>query len=551
MTDNEKDFLRRLKIEKLARLERKDAERKEAEALEAKFAAWRKDPALWLSERFGEKPEAVLWELFDEKTYKKHKWDGTKNPLFELWSGVAQNKWVGVMSGTGTGKTYILSRIVFWFLDCWENSLVVTSAPKQDQLRLHLWSEIGRSFSKFLAIRPNAQKNKLTLYADVKGPYKDSWMAEGFVAGVEASSDSTTKAQGFHRKDMLIILEETPGMPMPTLTAFANTATGEHNPILAVGNPDSQTDTLSLFVNSNKNIQQVRISSYDHPNIVLKKDVISGAVSQNSINQKASQFGEGSAMFDSRVRGICPAQSIHSLIRLEWIRAAWLDSLEGFAGWDGSNNAAGVDVANSVAGDAGGVAYGKQNVLTFIKEFQCPNASHIAYNLMYGADYIQNNGYNDYGLPTLSDMKVASENVGLDTVGLGVSALNAFENDGYNVLSVSGGAIKELIPNDLQGRPLYSFSSVRQQILWLLRDDLQHGKIKFCVTDKSVRLQIEKELSNIDYKITEKNFVVEAKERIKQKLGGKSPTYLDIIAYWNLARRDIFHKGGDLPFILR
>jgi hypothetical protein len=255
-------------------------------------------------------------------------------------------------------------------------------------------------------------------------------------------------------------------------------------------------------------------------------------------------------MFDSRVRGICPAQSIHSLIRLEWIRAAWIDSIEGFEGYDDTNNAAGVDVANSISGDAGGVAFGRQNVLIFVKEFQCPNASHIAYNLMYGADYIQEHGYNDYGLPTLSDMNVYAENVGLDTVGLGVSALNAFENDGYNVLSVSGGAFKELILNDANGKPLYTFTSVRQQILWLLRDDLQHGRIKFCISDKSVRLQIEKELSNIDYKITERNFVVEAKERIKQKLGGKSPTYLDIIAYWNLARRDIFNTGGGaLPFL--
>jgi hypothetical protein len=550
MTENKADKLRILKLEKLRRLKIKQAEKEEAERLESKFDAWRKDPALWLVERFGERPEAVLWELFDEKAYKKHKWDGTKNPLFELWSGIAENKWVGVMSGTGTGKTYILSRIVFWFLDCWENSLVVTSAPKQDQLRLHLWSEIGRSFHKFQAIRPNAQKNKLTLYADVSGPYKDSWMAEGFVAGVEASSDSTTKAQGFHRKDMLIIMEETPGMPMPTMTAFVNTATGEHNPILAVGNPDSQTDTLSLFVNSNPAIKKIQVSSYDHPNIVLKKDMIPGAVSETSIAQKASQFGTGSAMFDSRVRGICPAQSIHSLIRIEWIRAAWLDSLDGFDGWDDSRNAAGVDVANSVSGDAGGVAFGRQNVLTFIREFQCPNASHIAYNLMYGADYVQSNGYNDYDIPTLSDMQVMPENVGLDTVGLGVSTLNAFQNDGFEVLAINGGAIKELIPKDERGSDLYSFSSVRQQILWLLRDDLQHGRIKFCIADKTVRLQIEKELANINYKITERNIVVEAKENIKQKLGGKSPTYLDIIAYWNLARRDIFSKGGDLPFYM-
>jgi hypothetical protein len=43
---------------------------------------------------------------------------------------------------------------------------------------------------------------------------------------------------------MLIIMEECAGMPMPIMNAFQNTCTGGNNPILAVGNPDSELDVL-------------------------------------------------------------------------------------------------------------------------------------------------------------------------------------------------------------------------------------------------------------------------------------------------------------------
>ena len=65
-------------------------------------------------------------------------------------------------------KTYWLARLAFWFLDSFENSLVVTSAPKRDQLRLGLWSEISMLGKKIKKIRPNAQMYKLRLAMDDK-----------------------------------------------------------------------------------------------------------------------------------------------------------------------------------------------------------------------------------------------------------------------------------------------------------------------------------------------------------------------------------------------
>ena len=162
---------------------------------------YRKDPLYWLEHRFGEDPKGFEWSVIPG--YENHTWDGSMDPLANAWRELAKGNWVGIEAGTGTSKTYWLSRLVFWYLDCYEDSLVVTSAPKQEQLKLHLWSEIGKAMRKFKALRPDC--NHLNLKLKVQGgddeedDFTDSWMAVGFVAGTGADEKSATKAQGFHR----------------------------------------------------------------------------------------------------------------------------------------------------------------------------------------------------------------------------------------------------------------------------------------------------------------------------------------------------------------
>jgi len=66
-------------------------------------------------------------------------------------------------------------------------------------------------------------------------------------------------------------------------------------------------------------VQHIRISAYDHPNIVLKRSIIPGAVTQKSIDIRRDEYGEKSNLYKSRVRGIAPAQAADSLIQRQWI----------------------------------------------------------------------------------------------------------------------------------------------------------------------------------------------------------------------------------------
>lgn len=521
------------------------------------MARYRLHPELWLEERFGEDPKAILWSTYPE--YANHEWDGDIDPLFQAWKAITGPNWAAVKSGTSTGKTYILSRIVYWFLDCFENSLVVTSAPVEKQLKMHLWSEISVSFHKFKAIRPFSELTYLRLRVDNRrkdddNNFKDSWQAVGFVAGVKANEESTTKAQGFHRKDMLIITEETPGMPEPTLRAFKNTSTAGNNKILAVGNPDSVTDTLSKFAEGS-NVLEFRASAYDHPNVVLGREIIPGAVTSRSIDIRREENGEESQMFKSRVRGISPMQAETSLIFHEWILSCWLYDkdylMRGEIDLDlKSSNAVGVDVANSVNGDAGCTAFGENNILRQIKEFQCPNATHLAYNLLFDDLELIVKGYEVYHIPKLKQYNIQAHNIGIDAIGVGVATVNAFwdQRPPIRAIALQGGQLDEAIPLDEQEKPIYQFANLRSQMYFQARQDLQHRRIAIDIKDKNLFRKVAHELVLPTYTTKGGRILVEPKENIKKRLG-KSPNYADAFVYWNWMRRNYYRTAlMPLPF---
>lgn len=514
-------------------------------ALRAVFAKYRQAPLLWLEERFGEDPKSFAWSLWGEP-YEGHIWDGTKDPLATAWNALAQNNWVGVESATSTGKTFWLARVVFWFLDCWEGSLVVTSAPVAGQLKAQLWAEMKTAFHKFKKIRPYAEMyDSLRLLPDARGfdeladddVNMQAWQAIGVASRASSGSQSNTTRQGFHRKDMLIIVEEATGIDFASLEAYKNTSTGGHNVILTVGNPDSQLDPLHQFCES-PNVFAVQASGYDAPNVVLGKEVIGGGVTRESIEKRRLDYGENSNLFQSRVRGISPAQSTNSLIHLDWIKSALQNveqnELEG-AG------AVGLDVSNSEGGDKAAVAFGIGNVLCYLKDFQCPNASHLAYNLLQDDVELEENGYQNYRIPTIYDYHVMPYYVGVDAVGVGVSTINTFDNElTEKVVPLQGGMLKQVIPTDNEGKPMYSFSALRSQMYWEFREDLRNGEVIFLDSIPKATIQeLMRELVSPTFSSKAGKISVESKDEIKRRLG-HSPNKADAVVYWNWVRKGYY-----------
>jgi hypothetical protein len=461
-----------------------------------------------MHDRLQIRPETLDWTLIPE--YKKHQWDGTPNPIKTILELVAAWKWVAVESGVGTGKTFLAACLLLWFLDNFPRSMVVTIAPKGDQLKLHLWKEVTKLYPLFGV-------GELTTLRLRMMANSDEWMATGFVTGVSADevSTSATRAQGFHAEHMLIIAEETPGVAEAVLTAFENTSIAPHNQIIAFGNPDHQGDTLHRFANR-PHVIPVRISALDHPNVVTKDPaLIAGAQTEEGLQKLLHKYKtENHRLYQSRARGISPKESQDALIHWDWCVAAANRNRE--LAKEG-RRAFGVDVANNPDGDKGAIAFGEGSVLYEVTSHSCPNAN------IFGAMVHK----------MMLEKGIKAEDVGVDNVGVGAGAVNEMTRLGAHVVGLGGAENAQPLRTEHGYRMQEKFRNLRSQMWWLLRLDLQFGE------ESGICLPYDEELfadlTTPTWRPENGQIIIEPKEKIKKRLG-RSPNVGDAVVYWNWIR---------------
>lgn len=526
---------------------------------------YRRRPDLWLEERFGEDMKTLFWDRYDE--YKDHKWDGDPNPFWKMFRQIAindkYNRFIGIESATSCGKTYVLARLIYWFLDCFEGSTVVTTAPTKQQLETVLWGEIRKAFPKFRRLRPKAEIYNCRIYPEGNGGLNNTdledenlngkWICYGKTAGISANEDSSVHFQGIHAEYLLIVVEECAGVHKAIIKALENTATGDNNYIVAVGNPNSVTDPLHQFCEYDS-VTSIRISSLDHPNIVRQKSFIPGAVTESSIDFRKKEYGESSDFYKSRIRGIAPAQSSDSLIRYEWIASCCIfksqyDELEPIKEDFRSFNAVGIDVANSEEGDKACITWGRGNQLQLIQEFHCKNANDLALNVIKDDDWLISRGKNVYNTEKLKNFGILERHIGVDAVGVGAGTVNTFDDHNINVKSLQGGQdVDAIIKDEATGKPLYTFQSLRSQMYFTFARELQKREIMITISDIVVLNKLIKEATVPKLLSGGTSIAVEGKEHIKKRLG-HSPNVLDSAVYWNWVRKDRSGEYVDVMFM--
>lgn len=490
---------------------------------------YRNDPVGWAAAKMGISESTLRWSL--NAGYDAHAWDGDVDPLVAVYHAIRDWKDVGAESGTGTGKSYGVAILILWFLACWENSLAFTFAPVEKQLKLYIWKNIGELFPRFRQHFPQAELTDLCLR--MRGGIDESWAAHGYAVGVKAGEQVSTAAAGMHAEHMLLVYEETPGIPLPVMEAGENTCVGPHNLRLAIGNPNNQLDALHRFCTS-PGVRHVRISALDHPNVVTGNDsLIPGAVSAPKIERRRLKYGESSPVYESRVRGISPEQASDSLIRLEWLKASaarWL-----VAARDGRISkratAKGVDVANSKNGDRACIVDFAERFVIRIDAFSCPDSNALGRQVALEMD--------------AANLKPAY--VGVDPIGVGAGTVNELRRMRKDVQAL---AASERAVDRAQRAPDGSscewvpdanlFKNFRSQVYWQAREDLRLGMI-----DVPEDLALWEELTAFTF-VDEPKTLVEAKDEVAERLG-RSPDKSDafVLANWVRPRRKIDYSNND------
>jgi phage terminase large subunit len=478
-----------------------------------------RDPIGWMVNVLGIPEPTLRWSMHPE--YANHVWDGTPDPLCAIADAIAAGHDVGVESATGTGKTFLGAGLALWFQACFEDSLVITTAPVEKQLEAQCWKEIGSHFPKYRQRYPMASTVKLRVRLREGAGEQERWAIIGYGCGVDAGSASATRAQGFHAAHMLVVTEETPGIDAAIMTALANTCTGLHNIRLALGNPDHQLDSLHTFC-IQPGVVHVRISALDHPNVVTGREVIPGATTRKFIAGRLAEYGsDDHPMYRSRVRGFSPAEASDALIKLAWCERSaerWKLRTEPKPE---DLPAIGVDVAQSEAGDKAAVAKGRGNRLMTVKSEPCNNATALGRDVARAA----------------KESGTEPRRVGVDAIGVGAATLNALREELGAVQALyGGGSPVEKAQHGPDGETrdwmpdANRFKNLRSQMWWQMREDLRNDN-----ADLPHDPELFRQLVMPTFREVGNMVVVESKDEVKKRLG-RSPDDADAVVYWNWVR---------------
>lgn len=233
----------------------------------------------------------------------------------ELWSkqqelllAARDHRRVACRSGHSVGKTFAVACLIIWWLYA-RQGLVVTTAPTWESVEGVLWREIHTRLARAPVFLPG-QRNQTDLTID------KTWYAIGL------STNMPSAFQGRHHPDLLVVVDEAPGVSEQVHLEISTLATGEENRIVMIGNP---TNNVGTFYDAFKNPDVwhcLHISCLSHPNILAGREIIKGAVTVGWVEERRKLWGERHPFWYSRVLGEFPKISNKQVIPLGWVESA-------------------------------------------------------------------------------------------------------------------------------------------------------------------------------------------------------------------------------------
>jgi phage terminase large subunit len=236
----------------------------------------------------------------------------------QLWSkqkeiirSIFQNRDTRVRSCYSIGKTFVSACAVLAFINLMTPCKIITTAPTWNQVSNLLWSEINYLFKTKL--QPQGFPGVI-LQTMLR--LRDDWFAIGF------SSRESVNFQGYHQKNILVILDEAPGI-RPEIVDGTKALTSSGNAhTLWIGNPIDQTDHFfkSFHDPSIPDHCKFKISAFDTPNFTDEKvsdEIRERLINPQWVNDRKKEWGENSPLYQSKVLAEFPEGGENQVITLK------------------------------------------------------------------------------------------------------------------------------------------------------------------------------------------------------------------------------------------
>jgi hypothetical protein len=421
----------------------------------------------------------------------------------QILRSVNTHRKTAVKACHASGKTYVAAVAALWWLITRTNGIVVTTAPTWLQVERVLWGEIHSAVSRAAYKFPQPSATKLEI-----APNR-------YAIGI--STNEAVRLQGFHG-DVLIIIDEAPGVSPEMYGAIASISAGGDCRILALGNPVIASGPFyDIFSENRENWDLITISAFDTPNLrgltiesllelpdhELDLNPYAHLTTRQWVKEKFSEWGPGHPSYESRVLGNFPTQSEDALLALTWLEQAKLRT-------EGEGDLyAGIDVAGPGEDETVlCVRRGPKIILLRSWEKSDPRGDIVS---------------------ALRPYKGSLKRVNIDSAGIGYYMAQHLKDFGLPITEINVGQK----PNDSE-----KFSNKKAEIYWEFRMHAEAGDLAGLVDDRAIA-----QLVGVRYSHNSRGQVVIESKEDARKRGVKSPDRAEAII---LAFADVKKPGSNL-----
>ena len=202
-----------------------------------------------------------------------------------LMKSVREHPVTIAQSANATGKTHAAARIAVWWYKTHKESQVYTAAaPPESNLKKLLWGEIGGTVEN----HPDLFKSDTTTNLHI------ARSAQSFLTGVTIPMSGTeaqreAKFSGKHSPHLLFILDEGDAIPDEVYRGIESCMSGGHARLLVMFNPRAEVGEAYRMIRDGR-ANVVKLSAFNHPNVVTGRDEIPGAVTRETTIRRINEW---------------------------------------------------------------------------------------------------------------------------------------------------------------------------------------------------------------------------------------------------------------------
>jgi hypothetical protein len=407
---------------------------------------------------------------------------------------VFNERYVTVRSCHAIGKSFLAGCAVLLFLILNPNSIVITTAPTWNQVKNILWREIRKlhARAKINELLPNGIGGKLNLTDYTLAP---QWYA----LGISPRAEEAERIQGFHSEtgNILVLCDESPGCNADIINAAEDSLmTSPYAHMLHIGNP---TEASGHFYRTHKDPKYVpfQVPFKITPNAKAGKDIVPYLITHIWVKEMIEKWGPEHPFVLNKVYAEFSQSEGQNMIPLAFIERAMAETKPTVLTGPFTM---GVDIAEG-GEDRSAIAFRANNYIFKVITYHNRDTMKLVAWIERSMKWFRPN--NPQGIT-----------VNIDTIGVGKGVYDRLREKGWrNVRSVRTSR-RPFAPNLGKGEGMKEFYSLKEQIWWGFRRDLEKGKI--LLVDKD---SVKAALVAPNYETPHGKIKIEEKKVTRKRIG--------------------------------